>query len=93
METGVYRPTWLPVDTEGGGVRALSFVVDPRHPQYAGELAVADVVSLVAEAKGRFGSCRDYVARAVRVLAEFGVEEPDIGRILKRVDDRADAAS
>lgn len=94
MNTGVYRPAWLEAESRDGRIlKVLSFVVEPAHPQYTGELPVAEMVDLIAGAKGRYGSCRDYLANMVVEMSRLGAVEPEFEALLERVDARISDSS
>ena len=78
MHTAIYRPHWLNVGTGDGDITALTFVVDPAHPQFAGGLPPGHAADLIAAAAGKYGSCRDYLADAVAALAALGIDDPDL---------------
>ncbi len=88
MGTGIYRPTWLKAQAGNGSVDVLAFVVDPNHPQYTGELGASEMVDLIVGAAGRYGSCRDYLAKTVVEMTRIGVSEPGFETLLERVDAR-----
>jgi cation transport protein ChaC len=91
MLTGVYQPRWVRLLAEGEPLAALAFVVDPAHPQYAGDLGLAASARLVAAASGRLGACRDYLLATVRALAELGIDDPDLAALAAEVGaERAD---
>lgn len=92
MGTGIYRPTWLEANTESGDVAVLAFVVDTAHPHYTGDLELDDMAELISQARGRYGSCRDYLANTVAELNRMGIPEPEIEALLEHVDTRPPAA-
>jgi cation transport protein ChaC len=82
MLSGVYRPTWVdvrPRDAPGAvPVRALTFVVDPDHPQFAAGLTPEEEVAIIATASGRSGPCSDYLTRMVDALDRLGIPDPEM---------------
>src|SRR3546814_15067427 len=49
MMTGIYRASWRSAETREGLIRAMAFVVDRRHRQYAGALDHDSVVALILQ--------------------------------------------
>lgn len=88
MGTGIYRPTWLEARTDAQDVAVLAFVVDTAHPQYRGDLELETMVELIAQARGRYGTCRDYLANTIAELSRMGITEPEFETLLERVDAR-----
>jgi cation transport protein ChaC len=88
MNTGVYTPTWVEVEAGGQKYEALAFVVDASHSQYCGRLERDEMADLIANARGSFGSCRDYLASMVSELERIGGAEPEFEELLKQVDKR-----
>ena len=86
MLTSIYRPHWLPVAIDGRLLPAITFVAEPTDPQYAGRLPAAEQAEIIAGARGKHGSCRDYLANTVAELAAFGVEDAGLTDLLRRVD-------
>ena len=93
MLSAVYSAEWLPVRTPGGAFRALCFVTNPAHEQYAGRLDGDTAARIIARACGAKGTCRDYLAEAVRALARHGVPDPYLDELLALVDRLAPLAS
>ncbi|HET8727347.1 MAG TPA: gamma-glutamylcyclotransferase [Alphaproteobacteria bacterium] len=87
MVTGVYRPTLLTVRSPRGAVKACSFVVDRRHRQYCGQLALERTVDLIAQGVGQNGPNWEYLVNTVEHLEEIGVRD----RALRRLADRVQA--
>ena len=88
MATGIYRAQWHPVQTGSGPVRAICFVADRSHPQYAGAFSTDEAAHIIAQASGNFGSCADYLKDTVTALAELGHGDPELDALLKLVTER-----
>jgi glutathione-specific gamma-glutamylcyclotransferase len=74
--TSVYREIYLNVRLDDGrSVRALSYVVDRGHIQYAGKLTREEVARLVAQGQGISGANPDYVRATHAHLAELGITD------------------
>lgn len=77
--TMVYKETRRLIRLEGGGGRtalAMTFVVDRRHPQYAGKLPLEAQLSYVLQGEGRSGRNPDYVLSTADHLTELGLHDP-----------------
>src|SRR5690606_24145444 len=86
--TRVYRDVIRPVallEGEARRVRALCFLVNNKHRQYAGRLPLARQAHLVRAGRGQSGPNIEYVATTVRHLAELGIAEPRLSRLLPMV--------
>ena len=83
--SNVYRPVlrWvsLKVD-EPQTAKALCYMVNRNHRQYAGALPVMEQVHLVRRSKGRSGKNTDYVMNTVRHLRECGVVDARLERLM-----------
>nr|WP_297357617.1 gamma-glutamylcyclotransferase [uncultured Caldimonas sp.] len=82
MPTGVYDPKWLPCRTDQGPVRALAFTLSRHSPNFTGELEPSQLVTILRDARGRYGSTLDYVLRTEACLREHGIRDQAIGEIL-----------
>jgi cation transport protein ChaC len=80
MVTPVYRPRLQQVYYSGTVVRALTFVVDRQHPQYAGKLAAETAAVTVRAAHGHSGCNKDYLMNTVAHLEELGIHDPQLYR-------------
>lgn len=89
MLSGVYRPTWIDAkaDLPSGvrPIRALTFVVDPMHPQCADDLTHEEAVAIIATASGRSGPCSDYLIRMVDALDRLGIDDPEMRALHEEV--------
>jgi cation transport protein ChaC len=82
MPTGVYDPRWLPCATAKGPVRALAFTLSRKSPQHTGRLSDAQMLDILRHARGRYGTTLEYLVRTARCLAERGVRDREIERLL-----------
>lgn len=81
--TGVYRCRWRPVALQGGGeVRALHFLADRDHPQYAGRLTLSEEAAIVRSAKGTAGTNSEYVLSTAAHLRELGIRDRRLERLV-----------
>jgi len=85
MVTGIYRPCWVDLSAIAGPLRALAFVVDPTHPQYASALPVEKTAAIIAAATGKFGSCSAYLEQTVSALTEARCPDSELTRLLAAV--------
>jgi cation transport protein ChaC len=79
--TSVYLETVRRVELEENArrqVRALCFIVDRNHEQYAGRLTLAECVRHVRQGQGSSGNNRDYVLETVQALEALGYRETDL---------------
>lgn len=93
MDRGVYREAQRAVRLEGadGDVRALAFMVDMRHVQYAGRLTLAEQVRLVRAGVGESGLNHDYVVATERHLEQLGIYDKALSALVRALHG-ADAA-
>ena len=84
--TAVYLERHVAVRLDDGrGVRAITYVADRRHPQYAGRLPVEDLHRLVRQGVGISGANPDYVRATHGHLVEIGVSDPVLAGIAARL--------
>jgi glutathione-specific gamma-glutamylcyclotransferase len=70
-------------------VRALAYVVDRSHPQYAGCLDVGHLVRLVRQGHGGSGPCLDYVVNTVNHLRELGIHDAQLEAVMAGLSNQA----
>jgi glutathione-specific gamma-glutamylcyclotransferase len=66
-------------------VRALCFIVDRSHVQYAGRLTLSECVHHVRQGHGSSGANSDYVLETVQALEALGYRETDLHLIAARL--------
>ncbi|HSH06239.1 MAG TPA: gamma-glutamylcyclotransferase, partial [Burkholderiales bacterium] len=85
MRNYVYLPRLVAVRIAGERrVRALTFVADQDHRQFAGDLDLAQTARLVAQGRGGRGDNVDYLERTLAHMRELGVRDPHLDRVLAR---------
>ena len=73
-------------------VRALCFIVDRGHMQYAGRLSLAESVHHVRQGHGSSGANREYVLETVTALDALGYRDTDLHIIAERLKGRQSAS-
>jgi cation transport protein ChaC len=85
-----YAARWLPVELageeNGATVSAYTFVSDPEHPHYAGELTVERAADVIVAARGIAGLNRDYLIETLRRMAAEGFVDETLILLLRRVE-------
>ena len=87
MTSGIYRPSWVSIETDTHGrVPALTFVANRKHPHYVGPLPAERMAEIMACACGKYGRCRDYLAATIDEMRKLGAVDPLLDRLLAAVD-------
>ena len=87
QDRGVYREAWRSVVLEDGtAVRALAYLVNERHPQFAGELELGEQVRLVARSRGESGHNTEYVRNTAKHLLALGIRDKALMAIVAALD-------
>lgn len=74
--TAVYRDVMRPVRlADGRVIKALAFLVDERHEQFAGHLSLEQQLVMVRSGVGLSGRNVDYVLNTARHLQELGIRD------------------
>ena len=66
-------------------IRAVCYLVDRSHPQYAGKLNLTEQLHLVRHAHGKSGQNRDYVLSTVQALEAMGCRDRDLHLLAERL--------
>jgi cation transport protein ChaC len=86
--TSVYLETARQIELEDHAarrVRAVCYIVDRSHVQYAGRLTLAQSLHHVRQGHGKSGANRDYVLETVRALEALGYRESDLHLLAQRL--------
>jgi cation transport protein ChaC len=85
LVTNVYLETWRDIQLGGDEPRqqrALTFVVDRDHEQYAGKLSHEDLLSFVRDGIGSSGINADYVIATAAHIRELGFRDLVLERLV-----------
>ncbi len=86
MRNRVYKPRFVRVRVRGGrDVRALAFIADPLHGQFAGDLSLSRTARLIAQGKGLRGRNIDYLGYTLAHMHELGVKDTHLDRVMLAV--------
>jgi cation transport protein ChaC len=85
MRRGVYHPRLLRARLPGRTARVLAFVANPLHPGYAGTLPTERTAELIANCHGDRGPNVEYLARTLKHLADLGVRDHHLLRVMATV--------
>jgi len=86
MPYPAYRPHWLNCRLDDGTkVQALGFVLERHLPCYAGNLPDNLLSMIFANAKGRYGSTRDYVEQTLNALRSHAMPDRNLEARFKRL--------
>jgi glutathione-specific gamma-glutamylcyclotransferase len=84
QDRGVYREAWRNVVLESGAtVRALTYLVNAQHPQFAGRLDLRRQLELIRGSTGESGANTEYVRKTAQHLLSLGIRD---GALLAIVD-------
>lgn len=86
LVSAAYLEKTLPIVlTDGRRLDAVTYVIDPQHSQYTGEMALARQADVIAHAVGGRGPNRDYLFNTVHLLDELGIMDADLQWLKDRV--------
>ena len=84
LVTHVYKERTLAATLgDGRRVKALAYIIDRAHHQYAGSLSIDEAAVTVSSAVGKSGHNIDYVRNTLTHLREMGIRDhwlEDVGR-------------
>lgn len=86
--TSVYLEVFRRITLEKQGepaVRALTYVVDRGHSQYAGRLTLEEQLHIVRQGHGQSGANPDYVKHTVKAIEELGFRDAGLHWLAARL--------
>ena len=66
---------------------AYTFVANPEHGQYTGNLSLNQSAEMIMKAQGVIGLNRDYLMSTVQRLESEGFAEPELLKLRQRVSE------
>ena len=81
MYGGAYNARWVTLSAGQKRMRAITFVINPRHPRYIKELTTEEAAALITSGRGDLGTCREYFDNTVAHLRALGVRDAALARI------------
>lgn len=92
--TAVYRDVMRPVRlADGRTIKALAFLVDESHEQFAGHLELDQQLAMVRAGVGLSGRNVDYVLNTARHLQELGIRDRQLMALADLLADDGAAAA
>ncbi len=70
---------------DGSRVSAVTYVIDPHHVQYCGDIPLEEQAQIIAGAIGDRGPNTEYLFNTTRHLQEIGLHDPDLDWLASRV--------
>ena len=70
---------------DGSGVTAVTYVIDPHHVQYRGNIPLEEQARIIAAAVGDRGPNTEYLFNTTQHLHEIGLNDPDLDWLAARV--------
>lgn len=80
-----YLPTWVDVKTDNGTIQAVTFVMDPDHERYVGEIDSDTMIRHLATAAGPLGPNCEYLFKLVENLDLLAFEDAEMAELARRV--------
>lgn len=86
LVSSAYLERNLAIDlSDGRRVTALTYVVDPDHVQYCGNLPLEEQAGIIAHAVGGRGPNTEYLFNTSAHLTELGIHDDDLHWLVHRV--------
>lgn len=87
QDRGVYREAWRNVTlADGRHVRALAYLVNEDHPQYAGRLSLDEQLAFIRQGSGESGGNAEYVRNTANHLLSLGIRDRTLEAIVTALD-------
>ena len=86
-----FPPRWIPVATDEGRIRALTFAIDRNSGRYVSGLSDEAVADVLATARGHWGSMAEYLHATVSQLEDIGIRDHHLWRIQELVAERIES--
>lgn len=87
MLVDAYKPIWLSLETDHGGIEALSFAANHANEWVRTGIPISDQARMIAHARGMLGTNFDYLAGTYEHLNLLGIDDPYITDLYSRACD------
>ena len=88
QDRGVYREAWRSVTlADGTSVRALAYLVNEQHVQFAGRLDLGEQIRLIRRSTGESGRNTEYVRNTAEHLLALGIHDKALMQIVAALDE------
>jgi cation transport protein ChaC len=77
----VYIPKWLNARTGARRIKVYTYVANPNHRQFAGDLPPERAAALIAAGRGKSGSGLEYLENTLRHLTAHGIRDSRLQRV------------
>lgn len=86
LVTHVYIESWVDIILDSGeAVKALTYIIDQTHTQYAKGLSHEDTLGRIRRAKGKSGANVDYVKSTLQSLKELDIHDEPLETLCKEL--------
>ena len=86
LVTDVYLEDTIDAALDNGArVKALTYVADPKHPQFAPPMEPDVLLALVRQGHGISGANVDYVVNTYQHLQELGIHDAELAFLVQRL--------
>ena len=85
LVSSAYLEKRVELESEGGPLVAVAFVIDRDHAQYAGGLPLEVQADIISGATGGRGSNADYLFQTAEALERLGIGDPDLSGLAAMV--------
>lgn len=91
MITNVYKPTFVKVSSQTQTYKALTFIADPDHPHYCGQLSTAQAAQKILEARGLRGKNLSYLEATFQKLQQMKIYDDCIYHMVRAVEQQKES--
>ena len=75
MISNAYVARVLPLTTDHGVLKAITFTINRKSKQYAGRLTPEDVATVISRSSGPLGECSEYLFKTIEKMAELNIKD------------------
>ncbi len=84
--SSAYLEAELPIRLQDGSeVQCVTYIIDPDHVQYCGQLPLEEQAQIISTAVGGRGPNTEYLFNTAEHLSELGLDDPDLNWLAERV--------